>query len=1221
MILLSLIAVGLLSLSSSVLRSSQNSSAMLEARANARLALNMAIGELQKQAGPDTRITARADVISGSETVTNPYLTGVWESWYMDPSGSLSANDFTAEEKEAKLLSWLASGAPAEDEISNAFVQSPIENAVTLWDSGSLGNQATDDEKVQAALVTLSEEQGAGGYAWAVLDEGVKARVNTLFKPRNESDAEKLTQLGGGVRPAIESIQGLEGFQAESFRSSSEDNPDQLPAAAQTLANGVTFGNFALAAEQLANIDSDTLKARYHDLSLFSTGILTDTARGGLKTDFSLFSSQGTIPQIYSHLAEDEISLNSGESVYNTLFGLSDVNSSSPKWNTLFEFARLHEDGVLEEDDAPMVVAAVPDDWEATARQGRGRSAGVGANPEAPEELLLMPTVASVQMVFSLVGRELWRQPSFGVNDAPPRVRNTAAGDRLHGPQDNFFRDTAYHYDLQLMYTPVVVLHNPYNVSLAFSDMSLDFHHIPFAMQVFRNDIPQSTGLVPFENMFFDNDGGGSNKTFGMSLKTEIRGRPGGSDFTMLPGEVILFSPYIDTRTNYYSNWDDNDGRKTWDFFAVENDGSSDGSITADLEAIPGWRGDGLGFSCDWLQGSQRASPQTDPSVGRWRSAIGLATTDNIHVLMAPFTDDSSDSKFLVTMSAIPEGSRDKKAVTAIEIDYGSPDNLREKTLGAANATARFPEEGTVQGNTLIDWAGTTVNQMRNVTPIAIVSLQAKATYGGETPESASQVDGRIAAKPFAFSHGSVGASIGDVESEHPAFHSHAIGMTPLTREGTLNVIEVGDGNRGNFITGHSSNNGRKFGVAYEIPLTPLQSLATLNGANPGGSSAYAPRFAAPIGNSWAHPILSTDTIQDTSASGDYQMYDHSFLMNVALYDRFYFSGISSQTGPFGDGESLDDKLTEFAEEGVLEDERLTLYQPDSSPTSELEDFATNPLAHEEIAGWQMMQGAFNVNSTSVNAWKALLSSTNAPDALMNGIAANDDTSTFTNLTKADDGSVRFSRFRVPVSNSFEQSGGEQAAYWLGPRDYTEAEIERLAENIVEQVKLRGPFLSLAEFVNRQLGSGALAEEGALQAAIDEAELNDELVTDANGGYEIPESRVSTYGFSNPEAAAGSSAQGAPSYLTQADILTVLGNAATARSDTFTVRGYGESRDNSGQLAATAYCEAVVQRFPEWLDSDDEVKVRPEELTSETNQKFGRRFRVVSFRWLSDDEV
>ena len=97
-----------------------------------------------------------------------------------------------------------------------------------------------------------------------------------------------------------------------------------------------------------------------------------------------------------------------------------------------------------------------------------------------------------------------------------------------------------------------------------------------------------------------------------------------------------------------------------------------------------------------------------------------------------------------------------------------------------------------------------------------------------------------------------------------------------------------------------------------------------------------------------------------------------------------------------------------------------------------------------------------------------------------------------------------------------------------------------------------------------------------------------------------------------------SKAWGAPSWLTQADVLQVLGPALSARSDTFVIRAYGDAVDSSGKVGARAWCEAVVQRTPEPLDPD-ESGLNPR-LAGGTGD-FGRRFLITSFRWLSPQEI
>jgi len=79
MILLTVIAIGLLSLSSITLRTSGQGSAQATARANARMAMMLAVGELQKSAGRDQSVTGPA-TLGQAAAVANPAWTGVWKS-------------------------------------------------------------------------------------------------------------------------------------------------------------------------------------------------------------------------------------------------------------------------------------------------------------------------------------------------------------------------------------------------------------------------------------------------------------------------------------------------------------------------------------------------------------------------------------------------------------------------------------------------------------------------------------------------------------------------------------------------------------------------------------------------------------------------------------------------------------------------------------------------------------------------------------------------------------------------------------------------------------------------------------------------------------------------------------------------------------------------------------------------------------------------------------
>jgi hypothetical protein len=166
---------------------------------------------------------------------------------------------------------------------------------------------------------------------------------------------------------------------------------------------------------------------------------------------------------------------------------------------------------------------------------------------------------------------------------------------------------------------------------------------------------------------------------------------------------------------------------------------------------------------------------------------------------------------------------------------------------------------------------------------------------------------------------------------------------------------------------------------------------------------------------------------------------------------------------------------------------------------------------------------------------------------------------------------------------------------------------------LVLQVRKRGPFLSLGEFVNRRIENSDLGLKGAIQAAIDEAGFNSASLYDTfdTSGYPAE-------GKAN--LSPNRTGVGIPGYLTQADVLQSIAPVMCARSDTFTIRGYGEAKDSSGKLLANSCCEAVVQRNPEFVDASDPPHTAIASL-NQTNQRFGRRFSIVSFRWLAPSEL
>jgi hypothetical protein len=106
-------------------------------------------------------------------------------------------------------------------------------------------------------------------------------------------------------------------------------------------------------------------------------------------------------------------------------------------------------------------------------------------------------------------------------------------------------------------------------------------------------------------------------------------------------------------------------------------------------------------------------------------------------------------------------------------------------------------------------------------------------------------------------------------------------------------------------------------------------------------------------------------------------------------------------------------------------------------------------------------------------------------------------------------------------------------------------------------------------------------------------------------------------------------ATGVPGYLMQQDIVQAFAPIMAVRSDTFTIRTYGEViNPNTDIVQGKAWLEAVVQRTPEYIDQKHSDLNSMGDATPVTgltagsdNKLFGRRFNIISLRWLSPDEL
>ncbi len=284
MILLAILAVGMLSLSAVSLRSSSQGAAQAEAHANARVALMLAISELQRSTGPDTRITAPANIVDENY----PQLLGVWRSWEGTnheangrPSVPNYASKDQSESEGGRFVDWLVSSAdaisqPKIDDAPSLVRNSASSSTVPLLAGGSL--PSTDSRQIH---VVPNKIKDGGRYAWWISGENQKAVLSQPYKPRTD-DAAGLVELGQShtvPNPAVFGLPALLTDPEAHNPNGAEAKPGRKAISRQTMAV-IEVGN------------ATAPQKKFHDLSAYSIGLLTNTATGGWKKDMSILTER-----------------------------------------------------------------------------------------------------------------------------------------------------------------------------------------------------------------------------------------------------------------------------------------------------------------------------------------------------------------------------------------------------------------------------------------------------------------------------------------------------------------------------------------------------------------------------------------------------------------------------------------------------------------------------------------------------------------------------------------------------------------------------------------------------------------------------------------------------------------------------------------------------------------------------------------------------------------
>lgn len=1144
MVLLTLLSVGLLSLAGIELRRGSISEARATAMANARMAMMLAIGQLQRELGDDRRITADASILRSE---TNPAAVGVWNSWSPNLGSrarpGTSAVDYKAPKGQNGFRTWLGS---AVDPMTLA--QLDWHKTPPTGDTALLFDQADSGFNLSAEKIPVAINGRKGALAWAVSQENTKARVN--IATNNEKRRNLEDQHQSPARPNLALSQ---------YMKQPESGWDRRSATIATLPQ--------IELEPAYQVSENGLGLVARDYTVDATSLLTNAVTGGLKVDLSTAFD----------LTDSEFTAADWGGTKNPFRATapSTYKGQKPLYQPLATnaVAQVFMDFSPASVNHKFTVNGVPTfdmlrSFYRTYRHLYGNS-GAPTAFERPYSHVAAPTVS---------GRP------FGVKTQSalaPVLDRMSLVYSIYAKADG---------TLCILLTPFVTIWNPHNIDIETEGLVV-YPWIDFA--VFWNwNVSSATegsktwnsSLSRFVGEGFQGHGRSTRPYFYLHLTESGKEvSPGARAISppirLEPGEVRVFCLAETARR--------------------------------DLEILQG------AASRTWrMRPVASASDMTSTLKGgivlNMLKSIGGTSNFNYRLKPGDFVNstnvefDRSTYYYVVNMAdSYQIKNRNAELMAESRSAYGALPALNEERNLYLYAQVHS-HRASGKGNDAFTYPRFRFEEI-NENPRMVGSM---LTYHRVAQSSRLPLSDLMFTtnprQPFINQYLS-GVNSGGAAQFQTAPHYESLmqGGTSLSQ---LAMETTSDGRKAFYGPSHSASSGRPNLAFFEVPQTPLLSLGAFQHCD---LSATAFGCPSQVGNSWASPYLSAQSVArsaTTAPNGEsitpngLSIYDHSYLANEALFDGYFFSGaapeIGSPSSANGSPAVWDtpqvtettktiEVLDRFFKDPVnnpLRNPRMVPHRPGLTP-ERLKAILDSPARCTLLAAYLMVEGGFNINSTSEEAWTAVLASLRGADP-------------------ADSDKTPMSRFRhiltrAPISMAENDP-------WSGFRTLTDTELRQLAKNLIEEVRLRGPFLSLGEFVNRRISNErAMNLAGALQNAIDKSGLNKKFryATFNTAAYPFKEN------LTDPNTGTNT-----PGWLSQADVLNALSPYITPRSDTFTIRALGEARNANGEVIQSVRLEAVVQRVPEFIDPVDRADTAIASLTSKANQQFGRRFQVVSIR-------